>query len=257
LTRSSQPGVLVTRPAHQAGALLERLQQAGFRALGLPSIEIVPSDDPDTALSLMRRLTDYQLLIFISTNAVDYGLKCIDQAGVSIEQAVAAIGRSTAARLDQQGIHVDLQPPTGYTSEDLLALDALQAEAISGQRILIFRGQGGREQLAQSLRERGAQVDYAEVYQRRRPGKAALDVHALWQQDAIQLVTVTSNESLENLYHMLDTKDRPRLLNTPLVVPGQRCAQRAQQLGFSKQILIAANASDEAMLDCIMQWQNN
>lgn len=247
--------MLVTRPANQAGPFMQSLEQAGFRALSMPSIEITDVDDPQPALERVARLADYQLLIFISTNAVDWGLKFLQRQGVSIRQPVAAIGSSTAARLAQHGIEVALQPLSDFNTEALLALDAMQAQHLSGQRVLIFRGQGGREQLADSLRERGADVDYAEVYQRRRPTAGDDTVMRQWHNGDIHLVTVTSNQALENLYHMLDIKERPLLLSTALVVPGQRCAQLAQQLGFTGQILIADNATDDAMLASVRQWK--
>jgi len=248
-------GVLVTRPAHQAGPLIELLQQAGARAIPFPVIEIHRADASDALQRAIAQLDSYDLVIFISANAVDHGLEFIRQAGRQLPGEVAAIGQSTAARLQQQGIRVSLQPAEGFNSEALLASDALQAQHISGRQVLIFRGAGGRELLAQTLQQRGAQVDYAEVYQRRRPQVDAAPLLDLWRKGRIQLVTVTSNEALKNLYHMVEQDGRELLLKTPLVVPGQRCAELARQTGIQT-ILTAANATDQAMLDTIRQWHN-
>jgi uroporphyrinogen-III synthase len=80
-------------------------------------------------------------------------------------------------------------------------------------------------------------------------------VLALWRNQQIQIVTVTSNEALKNLYHILNKSARELLLATPLVVPGERCGELARQTGFET-ILTAANATDQAMLDTIQQWHN-
>lgn len=248
-------GVLVTRPAHQAGPLMQRLKLAGARPIALPVIDIVAAPVTAALQHCMDQLDSYQLVIFISTNAVDHGLEVIEQAGKSLHCPVAAIGRSTATRLQLKGIEVALQPDSGFNSEALLSHDALQVDKLHGRHILIVRGEGGREVLADTLRQRGAQVDYAEVYRRQRPRPDTSEVLALWRNQQIQIVTVTSNEALKNLYHILNKSARELLLATPLVVPGERCGELARQTGFET-ILTAANATDQAMLDTIQQWHN-
>ncbi len=250
-------GVLVTRPAHQAGHFIGMLQQAGARGIGFPSIEIRDPEQPQAVVQKLRQLAQYDWLIFISANAVDYGLKYLRQAGATPGQGLAAIGKSTARRLSEHGLRVSLQPASGYNSEALLAMDAMAAPRIQHKKILVFRGQGGRELLADSLRERGAEVDYAEVYRRCPPPRHSGPLNALWDRGEIQIVTVTSNEALKNLYDMLDTDGRAYLLNTPLVVPGKRGAELARRMGFRQAILTAADATDQAMLERIQQWHNS
>ena len=250
-------GVLVTRPVHQADGFSRLLQQAGARPIRFPSIEIQGPADSSAVLRALEKLDEYRLVIFISANAVEYGLRYIKQAGKQLPGAIAAIGRSTAAQLEQQGIRVTVQPEEDFNTEALLGTPALQAAHISGQRILIIRGEGGRELLAESLRQRGALVDYAEVYRRSCPLADSTHLLAMWQDGQIQIVTVTSNEALKNLYHILDRSARDYLLSTPLVVPGQRCAELARDMGFNRQILIAENATNQAMLDSIRQWHNS
>ena len=105
------------------------------------------------------------------------------------------------------------------------------------------------------MRDRGAEVSYAEVYRRVVPNANVSSVADMWQRGKIHIVTVTSNESLKNLYHMLDKTGQDYLINTSLVVPSERCAELARQLGFKSQVLTAANATDQAMLDTILDWQ--
>jgi uroporphyrinogen-III synthase len=239
-------GVLVTRPAHQAGGLIERLQQAGADTFALPVIEI-------EAITHPALRSDYDLMIFISANAVMHGAQLYTSA--SHKPRIAAIGQATARALRERDIAVNLTPDHAFTSEALLALDTFSPEKISGQRIVIVRGEGGREHLADTLRARGARVDYAEVYRRIQPQTDVRWLQALWEQQRIGLVMVSSNEALENLYHMLE-KQRHWLLQTPLLVPGERCHQRATQLDFNF-ILTASSASDDAMMQTILNWHKN
>ena len=250
-------GVLVTRPAHQAKPFINMLETLGATAIPFPVIEIAPPDHPEGVVEQLKQLNDYQLIIFISANAVEYGLKFVEQAGKSIDCPIAAIGKRTAEKLQQHGQAVSIQSSSGYNTEALLQHPQLQETAIAGNKVLIFRGTAGRELLADSLRSRGAQVDYAEVYQRKQPEADSHKLETEWTSNSLQIVTVTSNEALKNLYHMLDKTMRDWLLNTPLVVPSQRCAELAHELGFKQQIVQAANATDEAMLEAIQHWSKN
>jgi len=250
----SQPlagmGVLVTRPAHQASHFINLLQQSGARTYALPTIEIQALTISDELKQHLLQSSRYQIVIFISANAVQWGIPHLKKCAV---QQIAAIGEGSARALGAQGWHVDLVADSGFTSEDLLDLPALQASALAGKHILIVRGKGGREFLGEILQSRGAVVEYAEVYRRCQPQVDTQWLAPLWQQH-IHLVCVTSNETLENLYHMLK-QYRDQLLHTTLLVPGNRAYQLAQSLGFTN-IILAASASDNNMLQRIIQWHN-
>ena len=244
-------GVLVTRPAHQASEFILQLQMAGAETFALPAMEIQPlSLNASTQQRLQK--TDYQLVIFISANAVLYGLPVLQHLIQKPTTKIAAIGGRTAHTLQAQGLAVDLRAHTGQTSEDLLALPALQKNVIAGTSVLIVRGQGGREVLSLTLQSRGALVNYAEVYTGNRPQSDTQWLANLWRQQRIHIVCVTSNAVLENLYHMLQHYNDP-LLNTVLLVPGERCKQLAQTLRFKK-IIQATSACDNDMLQRIHQW---
>ena len=244
-------GVLVTRPVHQAGGFIAQLQAAGATAFALPAIEITPLALDVTAQQQLLAQR-YQLIIFISANAVRYGLSAVRPLTNNPHTMVAAIGRSTAQKLTEQGVSIDIVAATGHTSEDLLKLPALQTAVTNGSHILIVRGQGGRELLATTLQQRGAHVDYAEVYTRNCPQTDTQWLNDLWQKQH-HIICVTSNVILENLYHMLQ-HNSDSLLNTTLLVPGDRCQLLAQTLGFKK-IIQASSAGDNDMLQRILQWQ--
>ena len=162
-------GILVTRPAHQADRLCELIKQAGGRALRFPVIEILPPHDTAPLAALIDTLDDADIAIFISANAVEHGLALLRaRRDLPAALKLAAIGRSTGAALRATlGRGPDICPAERFDSEALLALEAMQK--VHGKRIVIFRGEGGREVLAETLRARGATVEYADVYRRARP----------------------------------------------------------------------------------------
>lgn len=246
-------GVLVTRPAHQSENFILMLQQAGARVISCPCIEIQSVASPDSLLSILQHVSDYHILIFISANAVTHGLKLLAPEALKT-QVIAAIGQSTRRALSEHGLEVNLQATSGYTSEHLLELESLQHSAIKDKKILIFRGEGGREKLAQSLTERGAQVDYAEVYRRTIPRTDIEPILQEWANGAINLVTVTSNQTLDNLYYIMCDKGLDYLNSTALIVPGERCYEFARSKGHSDNIHIASSALDKDMFQAVLNW---
>ncbi|MDD5632949.1 MAG: uroporphyrinogen-III synthase, partial [Methylococcales bacterium] len=161
--------VLVTRPAHQAENLSRLIEEQGGVAVRFPTLAIVALDDSSRIKSTLANLDKYQWLVFISANAVTmYGYYSDSDKMAKFKSArIAAIGKATAQALVLAGLPVDLAPEAGYNSEALLAMPQMQQ--MNGQRCLIVRGEGGRDELAVTLRSRGANVDYLDVYKRAVP----------------------------------------------------------------------------------------
>lgn len=244
--------VLVTRPAHQAQSLCNRIKALGGRVMRLPVIEIDDPVEVTPAIDIIRRLDNFDIAVFISGNAVEKGLALVNTYGHWPEHLkIAAVGKHTAEILQQHDIHIDIMPQQQFNSEGLLAVEDLQQ--LDNKQIVIFRGQGGRELLAQSLRQRGAQVEYAEVYRRIKPECDTSKVQQAGLSGAVDIAIVTSNEGLQNLYDMIGEPGRRWLLHTPLVVISQRTAELAQKLGF-KSSVIAKQASDKGLADAVKEW---
>ncbi len=243
-------GVLVTRPAHQAEPLCRLIEQHGGVAIRYPTLAIGPPPDLvlTTARARLARLADYDLAIFTSVNAVNGALPLIREQGDAVPPGleIAAIGAATARALAGQGIAPCLQAANEATSEGLLALDRLQSTHINGQRVLMVRGVGGRTLLADTLRDRGARVEHAVVYQRQRPLLDPEPVLECWARGAIGAVTVTSDESLRNLFDMLGAAGQDYLRATPLIVVSARTRQTAAEYGC-RHLLLAQDASDAAL----------
>lgn len=245
--------VLVTRPRHQSATLAALIESRGGTAIRFPAIEILPARDPDRARALMAGLDEFSLVIFISPNAVRQGLAL---AGVVPRRArVAAVGEGSAAALAQAGIENVLRPSGAASSEALLALPELAPERLEGSRVLIVRGEGGRELLGRVLGERGARVAYAEVYRRARPEIDAGNIIRQGRAGAIDTVVVTSVKGLENLFEMLEDSDAVWLERCGFVVASDRIASRARELGVREPPVVAAGADDEALVEALVRWR--
>ena len=154
-------GVLVTRPDHQAGHLCQLIEAEGGAAVRYPALAIKPRPDRAAVRAAVGPTDRYDLVIFVSANAVRFGA---DILGQRRDAPIAAIGQATAAALNAAGYRVSLMPAEGADSESLLSLP--QLALMTGQRVLIVRGSGGRDLLHEVMTARGAQVQYAEVYTR-------------------------------------------------------------------------------------------
>ena len=168
---------------------------------------------------------------------------------------MAVIGKATGAAATSVGFNVNIQPIHGFNSDALLELVELQPEQLQqAKHVLIVRGCGGLEQLPKELIQRGAEVSFAEVYERKKPDYDTQikrqQVSQNWAELAISDITVTSNESLQNLYDMLEMPGKNEMLKTHLIVPSQRCAQLAKQLGFQS-CSVAQSASNQHMIEAI------
>lgn len=239
-------GVLVTRPAAQAAGLCRRIRDRGGMAIAFPTVAIAAVADPTEARALLARRWD--LALYVSRNAVEYAQTLLGR--LPDAQRVGAVGRATADALAAAGRAPDLVPPDRFDSEGLLALPEL-AELV-GRRVLIVRGEGGRALLGDTLAERGATVEYAEVYRRVLPEDGNVDeLIARWPNE-VAVVTATSDEILMNLLSLMGAAGQPLLAATPLVVISERTAKTAAELGIS-QIKVAASASDEAIVEAVCE----
>jgi uroporphyrinogen-III synthase len=239
--------VLVTRPAGQAERLCRMIDAAGGEAFCLPAIDILEPVDSYNLESVVAALANYDLAVFISANAVTRGLDYISAHGEwPTHVRIATVGVSSAEALVPYGLAADLVPEHNFSSEGLLALDDLQD--MRSKRVVIFRGNGGREYLRDALVERGAEVDYVEVYRRACPLVDPQEIMPYWQPGALDVITITSNETLQNLFDMAGVEGQPQLREIPLLVVGERQAALAQQLGFIRQPSLAEHASDAAIV---------
>jgi uroporphyrinogen-III synthase len=245
-------GVLVTRAAHQAEPLCRLIAGRGGRPLRFPALEIRPAQDPGPARDHLMHPERFDLVVFVSPNAVARGLELAGRADRFADGVrVAAVGESTGRALAEAGVAVDLVPETGrYDSEGLRASEALQD--VAGWRVLVVRGEGGRELLAVELGRRGAEVTYAQVYRRAVPEADPAPLLARWDED-VQAVVATSADVLANLVLLLGASGLDRLRRTPLVVVSARMAARARDLGCEA-LVVSEGARDHQVLEALCRW---
>jgi len=242
--------ILVTRPAHQAENLCRLLEEQGGTPIRFPTLAIAALENTLAIQAGLAQWTSYQWLIFISANAVTmHSYYSVDDKIKKLKSVqIAAIGKATAEALLLAGLPVDLVPEQGYDSEAVLAMPAMQQ--MQGQRCLIIRGVGGREELATTLRSRGAVVDYLEVYQRIMPSIDSSAVNRLLAQNELDVISITSVTALQNLLIMLDESYHQRLFLIPLVVISDRIRHIAAEIGF-KRIAVTNSPSDVAILETV------
>jgi uroporphyrinogen-III synthase len=244
-------GVLVTRPACQAADLISAIRGAGGSVVSFPVFEIQSRDRSILQQEQALRPAP-DIAIFVSSNAVRFGLDFLPTHGVQI----AAIGPATRAAVEAAGRQVDICPAGGFDSEHLLQEPALLHAR--GKTVRIVRADSGRELLASTLRNRGAHVDYLSVYRRlpRRVTDSELDeLERSWRAGAIDYVTMMSVASLDCFLSIVPDWCRNALPATPLVTPSARVIQTASQKIPGSQAILAPGPQADDMVRAIIAEQ--
>lgn len=238
-------GIVVTRPARQAAALADMIRAAGGRPILFPVLEIQEAADVGALDALIDRLDEFDLAIFISPNAVSKAMNLVTaRRELPANLKVAAIGRGSMKALGQFGVIDVIAPEARFDSEALLELQPLKD--VAGKRVVIFRGDGGRELLGDTLLARGARIEYVECYRRGKPGLDTAPLMRAWARDELHAIVVTSSEGLRNLFDMVGPLGRTWLKKTPLVVPHPRIAETARKLGLTN--IVLTEAGDEGIV---------
>jgi uroporphyrinogen-III synthase len=249
--------VVITRPRAQALALAERVAALGREAVLLPLLEIHPLADQSTLRRALAGLSGYALVAFVSPNAIDAAFAHIARWPDGV--ALAVLGETSRACLASHGIDdanaTIYSPLDPARSDSEHLLDALAPAALAGRRVLIVRGESGRELMADGLRAAGAEVDVVAAYRRCVPPLTpALAQQLLRLLDGEQRWIVTSSEALRGLVGRLEELDarQPgadavvRMQQQVLIVPHARIAQTASGLGFS--LVTLTGSGDERLL---------
>lgn len=233
--------VIVTRPSGQAEGLAALIRQAGGEALKVPAIEIRPLEDKAEFARFAERLEAFELVIFVSRNAVQSALALLGGKPWPARVRVATVGQGSRSALEAAGFTGVIAPFAQSDSEGLLARPEL-AE-VRGKRIAILRGDAGRELLGTELGNRGALVEYVACYRRVRP--EAGELSRLWS-EGVDAVTVSSVEGLANFLDMLGEGAAARLGRIALFVPHQRVAEAAARRGIAQAVVAGPGNAEMA-----------
>ncbi|SFC31635.1 uroporphyrinogen-III synthase [Marinospirillum celere] len=230
--------VLTTRPEQQATRLVAPLQKAGIEVTNIPLLAIQPLTLTPQERQGLLDLDHFQKVVVISPSAAQLLLEKLDdywpQWPVGVDWFT--VGAGTASLLEQAGLSVQF-PASGDKSEDLLQLPALQE--LSGEKLLLVKGQGGRPLLEATLVSRGAQVRVLELYTRVRPRLNQQQLQAL-NSDVYQAVVITSGEALQQYIEFTEEVDKKR----PLLLPSYRLEKQARELGFTRAINTGGAGAD-------------
>lgn len=215
-------------------------------------MEIVDLPDVRPLHALIDRLDQFDFAIFISPNAVTKAMNLIRaRRPLPSRLRIAAVGKGSRKALGQFGVENVIVPAQRFDSEGLLELPEFQA--VAGKMIVIFRGDGGRELLADELTRRGAQVAYAECYRREKPHADNTQLLHLWARNEVNAITVTSAEMLHNLFDLVGKLGQQWMKTTPLFVPHERIAEAARGMGLTQ--VIVTPPGDEGLVAGIAAWR--
>lgn len=249
--------LLLTRPEEECAALAASLAEAGIHSASLPLLAISPRPESAAERSLILDLDRYCAVIVVSKPAARLGLERLDRYWPQppANQCWFTVGAATAAILEQYGLDVGY-PADGDDSEALLKLRTLeQALQVHDPKVLIMRGEGGREFLADCLRGQGVAVDYLELYRRELPSYPPGELPRRIRDEHLNAVVVSSGKGLEHL-HRLAAQDWPQVSALPLFVPSPRVASQARELGALR-VIDCRGASAAALMEALRGADEN
>ncbi|HWZ47237.1 MAG TPA: uroporphyrinogen-III synthase [Herbaspirillum sp.] len=257
--------VVITRPRAQAEALAPRIAALGLRPVVFPLLEIQPLDDNAALQATLHNLPSYAMVMFVSPNAIDAAFRHIDRWPAAV--AIGIVGAGSMAALARHGLdasntHIIAPASAEKTDSEGLfaALDQNQFKSqLPGRRVLIVRGQAGRDFFSEALQQIGVQVEHVSAYRREAPAcdsvvvaqlRELLDIDSVW--------IITSSEALGNLMQMLAqislqtnvqatlTDAVAKMRQKKIIVPHPRIAAAARLAGFSHVSL--TGSGDERLL---------
>lgn len=219
--------ILNTRPKEQASALHQQIQDAGGISIVFPTIEIKESYNEGLALP---NLNEFKLALFISSNAVGYFFKLLAAKAIQWPKhiEVLALGESTALSLKQHHIHAT----TPLTPDSEHILELINPHELQGKHVLLLKGEGGRTLIEDYLKKHGAHLSTLSLYQRILPRINPQWSNSIWQDNAVDIILITSEQSLQHLFKLFDVNAHPWLKNKCFLVISERLAQIASNLGI-------------------------
>jgi len=246
-------GVLVTRPEQQATPLCRLLEAEGAVTLRLPAIEVKGIADRRSPRAGLGKLERFDLIVFVSANAVRFGAALLDQRR---DLSLAAIGPATARALNQAGYRVAIVPATGYDTESLLADPRLTN--LTGKRVLLIKGREGRELLGAELVRRGASVETVDVYERSPAVTKPADLQRAAEElrcGRIQVVTATSLEIGESIFALAPAPMRDLLRESYWLMASERIVAGLAHWDLRRAAILAASAEDHDLVAALLRWR--
>ncbi len=242
--------IAVTRPAAQAESLCAEIQRAGGVPLRFPVLAIGPAEDSAQLDAAIAGLDEFDLAFFVSPNAVQYTLRAVlARRAWPAKLAVATVGKGSERVLAEFGLTRVIAPTECFDSEAVLALPEFAADAVRGRRIVIFRGDGGRDLLGETLAAHGAHVVYVTSYRRFVPAADPKPILEPARAGTLAALLLTSSEGVRNLAAMVGKEGMALLGQVPVFAPHARIGSFAREAGF--RVVIETGPGDEGLLQAL------
>lgn len=224
---------IIVRPSPECDQLVTALNNAGLPAVACPMLSFSQGRDFCSLPETLSTLPPSSLVVLVSPRSVDYGNQALLNANAQWPSHInyIAVGKRTAEVFDTcTGLKASF--PLREDSEGMLALPDMQD--VSGKKVLILRGDSGREHLAPSLKMKGANVNYCEIYQRQWDVSALLSQAKMWNPALVRTLVVTSGQQLTHFDQLISLSDQHWLRQCHILVPSKRIQNQAIELGFEK-----------------------
>ncbi|MDO9596658.1 MAG: uroporphyrinogen-III synthase [Azoarcus sp.] len=242
----------MTRPAGQSGSLCRAIEAQGGRALCFPVLAVGPVADQSVFGAVAERLDAFDLAFFVSPNAVNFALDgLLALRDWPPRLRVATVGKGSERALAARGFDDVIAPLAGFDSEAVLDLPAFSAETVRGRKVLVLRGDGGRDLLGETLIERGATVEYLACYRRFCPDIDSALLLDPVRRGEIDALLLTSTEGARNLAAMVGAEGMDLLSGLPVFASHPRIAAQCRELGLGP--VIETDAGDEGLLRALVQ----
>ena len=246
-----QTGIVITRPSHQTSEIKSLVNEHQGHPIEFPLLEIQSKSQNETFQHTVLKLEDYDWAIFISSNAVQFGMPAVKNAFHTLPESIkfAAIGPSTQKALKLFDVQDVLIPEENFDSEGLLATSEMND--IQNKKIVIFRGEGGRETLAETLRARGAEVTYAECYGRTFPQTNLDLLKAFSEKIHISAILITSSEACKEFVRLSRQKNMDFLKDILFIVNHPRMVNVLERESFMT--FSSDEPSDQSMMKKLLE----
>ena len=249
----SSVNLLITRPVMPASRTATRVAALGATPLIFPTLIIALPADSLPLKAALAKIGDYYAALFVSPSAAEMALAPMSSAPFKLPASlhVFAPGPGTAEELSRLGVARVEMPESSFDSEGLLALPSLLAAAVKGKRIVIFRGNDGRELLREELVKRGATVDAITAYHRRAPNTPATGLLELLRAGKVNAISAMSSDTITNLVALIPPLEREKILFAIAVYASHaRIVESARALGFRN--VIDTQAGDAGLITALL-----
>lgn len=235
--------VLVCRPEPEASRLAHRFQSAGAEVRVLPLIDRQPLPETPEGRTLILHLDEFSHVIAVSPFAARLLLEAVDTWWPQLPVGIRwyGVGAGTAAVLAAHGLS-PRRPAEGWTSEALLALPSLRQ--LDNEKVLLARGENGRELIRETLEARGARVTTLPLYRRLVPAHAPEVIRDSFETFAPEAIVALSGETVNNLIALCANSGH-NLYDRLLIVPADRVAEQARAAGFKNPCIPGSLADND------------